>query len=258
MREKRSVHGLNATNAAPPRSRPVFPNPGDCNDHHLTTNNLPLLITVMDEDITTLPKHTRARASKACSSCHVRKVRCDVLSRGHPCTQCDESGFRCEVSERKKRRRKSTAHPINDVRPLKTADSKPLPEHMMLHRVPFYPFIRNFAPTGRKNLSCKDTGRGIVLPVPNEHLNTPAEEDMEFLKRKGALELPDKDSLDECITCYFGVFHPFFPIIDRSDFLGRYKESIQTHEPTAAGPSLLLLQGIIFTACSVSYEYDSL
>lgn len=210
----------------------------------------------MAEKIATLPKHGRPRASKACSSCHVRKVRCDVLSRGHPCTQCDESGFRCEVNERKKRRRKSVVHPINELNSHKTADSKPLPEHMMLHRVPFYPVIRNFAPTGRPNLSCKDTGRGIVLPVPNEHLNTLGEEDIEFLKRKGALELPDKEILDECITSYFHIFHPFFPVMDRSDFLARYKESNQIHEPSAAGPSLLLLQGIIFTACSVSCEHD--
>lgn len=215
------------------------------------------MIPAMGEKIATLPKHTRARASKACSSCHARKVRCDVLSRGHPCTQCDESGFRCEVNERKKRRRKSAVYPINEAKQHNTTDSKPLPEHMMLHRVPFYPYIRNFAPTGRSNLSCRDTGRGIVLPVPNEHVNAPAAEDMEFLKRKGALELPDKEILDECITGYFGIFHPFFPIIDRSDFLGRYNQSNQTHAPKATGPSLLLLQGIIFTACSVGCEHCS-
>lgn len=208
----------------------------------------------MGIDVTASLKPTRARAAKACSSCHTRKVRCDVLSRGHPCTQCIESGFRCEVNERKKRRRKSTAHYVNGLKPEKTADLKPLPEHMMLHRVPFYPFIRKLGPSGRPNLSCKDTGRGIVLPMPGENLNSLADEDMQFLQQKGALDLPEKEILDECITSYFDIFHAFFPIIDRSEFLRQYNDSKRSTASMVSGPSLLLLQGIIFTACSVCVD----
>lgn len=45
------------------------------------------------------------RSSLACSGCRIRKVRCDVLQTGSPCTRCRADDFDCEVQARKKRRR---------------------------------------------------------------------------------------------------------------------------------------------------------
>ncbi|VUC23904.1 unnamed protein product [Clonostachys rosea] len=41
----------------------------------------------------------RRRAAKACLSCRNRKVRCDVVSGGHPCTNCRLDGVGCTVGK---------------------------------------------------------------------------------------------------------------------------------------------------------------
>lgn len=46
---------------------------------------------------------SRKRSMQACLSCRTRKVRCDVLSRGYPCTNCDLDSKNCLVVERASR-----------------------------------------------------------------------------------------------------------------------------------------------------------
>ncbi|KAF4765597.1 hypothetical protein HAV15_003587 [Penicillium sp. str.  len=46
------------------------------------------------------PTRIRKRARKACQSCHVRKVRCDVSIRGSPCMNCSLDGATCIVNAR--------------------------------------------------------------------------------------------------------------------------------------------------------------
>lgn len=50
----------------------------------------------------------KRRASKACHCCRSRKVRCDVVEGGIPCTNCRLDEVECVVTEGK-RRRKSCA-----------------------------------------------------------------------------------------------------------------------------------------------------
>jgi hypothetical protein len=49
---------------------------------------------------------SKRRTSRACVSCRARKVRCDYLQTGNPCTTCRVDRFDCEVAPRKKRRRR--------------------------------------------------------------------------------------------------------------------------------------------------------
>jgi hypothetical protein len=44
----------------------------------------------------------RKRAPKACLACRARKVRCDVVVHGAPCTNCRLDGDECVVKERPK------------------------------------------------------------------------------------------------------------------------------------------------------------
>lgn len=51
--------------------------------------------------------HQRAvkrRASKACQSCRARKVRCNVVEHGAPCTNCRLDEVECVVTESKRKR----------------------------------------------------------------------------------------------------------------------------------------------------------
>src|SRR5438034_10871333 len=46
----------------------------------------------------------KRRASKACCCCRARKVRCDVVENGSPCTNCRLDEVHCVVTEGKRRK----------------------------------------------------------------------------------------------------------------------------------------------------------
>ena len=50
-------------------------------------------------------RNIKRRASKACSCCRSRKVRCDVTESGIPCTNCRLDEVECLVTEGKRRRK---------------------------------------------------------------------------------------------------------------------------------------------------------
>ncbi|KAM5352889.1 hypothetical protein ACJ41O_005611 [Fusarium nematophilum] len=52
---------------------------------------------------------SKRRASKACLSCRNRKVRCDLVSGGHPCTNCRLDKLDCAVSQSQRGRRPAAA-----------------------------------------------------------------------------------------------------------------------------------------------------
>lgn len=204
----------------------------------------------------------RPRASKACISCHTRKIRCDALQVGFPCSQCKANNFDCAVATRKKRRRKgdvlkaSTGHE-------RAAGSQSIPEHIMLHQVPHYPFFRGFQPRGHQWLQAKDNENGVLLPVSgsdqspftSQAQSLEAGIDIDFLHSKGALELPTQGVLNKCVAIYFELFHPFFPVIDKPVFLKQYHQFDRDALLRRQGPSLLLLQAITFASISVRFKW---
>ncbi|CEJ91706.1 hypothetical protein VHEMI07399 [[Torrubiella] hemipterigena] len=197
----------------------------------------------------------KKRARKACSGCRARKVRCDVLIVGHPCTQCRDNEFECIVKERKKRQMKAM---VSFKEKRDSADFVPsMPEHTMLHQVPFYSFFKTFARLGRGtqqvaagNMQQSEVALPISLREPCTN-STGDDLEIEFLKHKGVFTLPPKHILDECIAAYFRIFHSFFPIVDKVDFFNAYEGVNHDDRPLERqGPSLLLLQAVLFTAAS--------
>lgn len=210
----------------------------------------------------------KRRASKACSSCRARKVKCNVLQSGPPCSKCREDGFDCCVKERKKRRTKApvASHPRSHAGVYGNlhhsprgesprADSKftSLPPHVASHQIPHYPFFRDLpqkANPERPPSEHADIDSPKVQMIPhNGQASDLSVEDFQFLKQKGAFELPSRPLLDELVFNYFEVFHPFFPVVDKPAFLNEYESLEKTDSQS---PSLLLLQAIIFTSCAVS------
>ena len=53
-----------------------------------------------------MPIRTKRRAAKACWSCRSRKVRCDALHTGIPCTNCRLDRFECVLADSHRRRRR--------------------------------------------------------------------------------------------------------------------------------------------------------
>ncbi|KAF1960799.1 hypothetical protein CC80DRAFT_489046 [Byssothecium circinans] len=58
------------------------------------------------------PSFRRQRASRACETCHARKVRCDAASLGVPCTNCTAFNIECRIPTPK--RKKTTAARAQD------------------------------------------------------------------------------------------------------------------------------------------------
>ncbi|OAX78512.1 hypothetical protein ACJ72_07177 [Emergomyces africanus] len=54
-------------------------------------------------------KPVQKRASAACRSCRARKVRCDVLLKSTPCTNCRLDGAECVIAESKRTKFARTA-----------------------------------------------------------------------------------------------------------------------------------------------------
>ncbi|KAH0524367.1 hypothetical protein TsFJ059_006891 [Trichoderma semiorbis] len=201
-----------------------------------------------------LVSRKKKRASKACSCCRTRKIRCDVLKTGVPCTKCQLDGFECVVQARKKRRGKnemdkqspSPGQDLTITGAARPSSPRSIPPHAMLHQVPHYPFFRSFAPDSQPSLlAVSQDPRRLSGSIKHSRLD---EEDIQYLKRKGALSLPPKGVMDEFISNYFQLFHPFFPIIDKSSFLATYYRSDRGAASLTQGPSILLLQNILFTA----------
>lgn len=77
----------------------------------------------------------------------------------------------------------------------------------------------------------------FVKPLPPK-MGT---EDIEYLRVKGALTLPEPDLLDACLQSYFQNVQPLFPIVDAFKIITIVK-GVNTDEKL----SLLLLQAMIF------------
>ncbi|RFU75565.1 cutinase transcription factor 1 beta [Trichoderma arundinaceum] len=209
-----------------------------------------------------LANRKKKRASKACSCCRTRKIRCDVLKTGVPCTKCQLDGFDCAVQARKKRRGKNEparqpptlGEELRISEAARPSSPRSIPQHAMLHQVPHYPFFRSFAPDGQSSLlAVSQDDHDVSGAIKHSRLD---EEDIQFLRRKGALSLPSKGVIDEFVSNYFQLFHPFFPILDKSSFLESYYRGDHSAGSHSRGLSLLLLQAIIFTASAYLYEFD--
>lgn len=61
----------------------------------------------------------KRRASKACCCCRARKVRCDVVENGSPCTNCRLDQVECVVTESKRRKcvKSDCIIPVNQTDP---------------------------------------------------------------------------------------------------------------------------------------------
>lgn len=74
-----------------------------------------------------LPGNTRPvkrRASKACHCCRSRKVRCDVVESGIPCTNCRLDEVDCQVTEGKRRKKSHLDNDFINHSPIESIEEK--------------------------------------------------------------------------------------------------------------------------------------
>ncbi|KAL1968256.1 hypothetical protein VTN77DRAFT_2091 [Rasamsonia byssochlamydoides] len=189
----------------------------------------------------------KRRASQACSTCRARKIRCDMLQTGLPCSRCRIDRFECAAEPRKKRGKRTVSS--SNVAGDEARGSlmlRALPKHSILHQVPYSPFLLEFADVQldrevetHDNDICTEGDRHNII---HDHSG----EDILFLRQKGAFDLPQRHIMDEFISTYFRVFHPFFSVVNKEAFLKEY----QDYRGMGTGCSLLLLQAVLFVASS--------
>ena len=77
------------------------------------------------------------------------------------------------------------------------------------------------------------------------HFKNLPPENMTFLYSKGALEIPDRESMGEFVNQYFKEIHPMLPVIDEAKFWDIFTGN-STHRF-----SLFVFQALLFVSCSV-------
>ncbi|EXJ90376.1 hypothetical protein A1O1_03477 [Capronia coronata CBS 617.96] len=246
------------------------------------------------------PSFRRQRASRACETCHARKVRCDAASLGVPCTNCVAFSIECRIPV-PKRKRAGTARTKEegsetgesqlpatptDPRLTRPSQAKPTVGYNSPDGIPSTQISNAEAAQQAANngtmaqfmkpkfarAPIKEAGRVAYLgessnlsllvhdrhgttdvvhyPLPENirgaraRLTEPDQMEIEILQQRGAFLLPPRALCDELVDAYFKWVAPIVPVINKSRFMKRYKD---TKNP----PSLLLLQAILLAGSRV-------
>ncbi|KAL4959274.1 Zn(II)2Cys6 transcription factor [Aspergillus stella-maris] len=180
------------------------------------------------------------RASRACVSCHQRKLRCDASFRGCPCTRCLQDGKEtCILREKLPRfsrsfynnRQSNTSNPterqVEQDNENRSRGATPAGTVEFSH----YPFLEI------NNAQALD------------------KEDVAYMRSKGCFSVPDQPVLDDFVNQYFLHIHPETPVLDEAGFWRLYKGDETRSTDSDGKLSLFVFQALIFRAVSyVSQE----
>ncbi|RPB20849.1 hypothetical protein L211DRAFT_870407 [Terfezia boudieri ATCC MYA-4762] len=233
----------------------------------------------------------KRRASKACQCCRARKVRCNVVEHGAPCTNCRLDEVECIITE-SKRRKKFWGAKIDQQKDsngegqarnqaggqdsiamggtlstspeVLTSDNERLDcgsydPHFLYQQAQSHLGEErpSYATSGASipSLSYSSTPASSASSFPHvPHRSraphfikpTPARipiEDLEFLAKKGALQLPEENLRNELLKAHFKFVHPFMPLLDRKEFM----EITMGLDNSGRKIGLLLFQAVMFT-----------
>ncbi|KIW66614.1 hypothetical protein, variant [Phialophora macrospora] len=246
------------------------------------------------------PSFRRQRASRACETCHARKVRCDAASLGVPCTNCVAFSIECRIPVPKRKRASAarakdeesetgdSQQPGTPTDPRLTRPTQPKPtagynspdgipstqisEAQAAQQAANNSTMAQFMKPKFARAPIKEAGRVAYLgessnlsllvhdrhgttdvvhyPLPENirgaraRLTEPDQMEIEILQQRGAFLLPPRALCDELVDAYFRWVAPIVPVINRSRFMKRYRD---TKNP----PSLLLLQAILLAGSRV-------
>lgn len=249
------------------------------------------------------PSFRRQRASRACETCHARKVRCDAASLGVPCTNCVAFSIECKIPTPKRKKTagkkedsSERAESVKDgISPAGAeAFSAPPPDTFAPEKVgmnttaaipksegsdQYYAnqqlsngTYAQFMKPKFARAPIKEAGRVAYLgessnlsllvqdrhgssdvvhyPLPENvrgaraRINELDNVEIDVLHQRGAFLLPPRQLCDELVDAYFTWIAPVVPVINRSKFMRRYRDSKNP-------PSLLLLQAILLAGSRV-------
>lgn len=187
----------------------------------------------------------KRRASYVCQGCRKRKVKCDLVITGTPCSNCHEDGIACIAlqSKRSRRFRQQTCRlnqaPLGSLARLSAQAAN----------APFHLEEGDACPDGCLSSSQRLSSRPAhfdELPAYVKAVHTGFEsENIGFLASRGALAIPEARVRDELIAAFVIYVHPYMPVLDLQEFFDAI------HQTEDSNPvSLILLQAILFAGCA--------
>ncbi|KAI8664706.1 hypothetical protein NCS56_00904300 [Fusarium sp. Ph1] len=204
----------------------------------------------------------RLRASRACETCHGRKVRCDATRLGVPCTNCAAFNIECRIPTPKPKKAKGVSNQPKNANGDRSSCAENLPSRPVARSL----FHSNSTPLLITDAPITAAGRVAYLgessnlallrdeqssansghyPLPeNDRISQASldgRDDAEvytILHQSGAFLLPPRSLCDELIEAYFEWVHPIIPIINRTRFMRQYRNPDDS-------PPVLLLQSIL-------------
>ncbi|KAJ5661522.1 fungal-specific transcription factor domain-containing protein [Penicillium maclennaniae] len=190
---------------------------------------------------------TKNRAPRACLHCRSRKVRCDVVTGGSPCTNCRLDSLTCKVVDAN-RPRKTASLVIDSYRPrdgsLEDCRASNTPTVLGDQFPLSLTFDAQSAPIDSSQASTNK--RSQHLPVYIKPLATHIlADDIDYLAKKDALSIPDDDLRNELLRQYIKLVHPSMPILDVSQFVTPIIKADGSNPV-----SLLLFQAVMFVSSS--------
>ncbi|KAF2802345.1 uncharacterized protein BDZ99DRAFT_551725 [Mytilinidion resinicola] len=222
-------------------------------------------------------KFANKRAPLACQFCRKRKVRCDAAVHGQPCSNCRHDGYTCEMSVKKEKPPRLT-----DLRTSRPGAQNGLPARQLHASASHFSYC-----SSEVSSSAASFGGAIVIPEsdyerdtdygttssasttsmpppmnPSHNLTSDlppyirplspdlGPDEISYLRKKGALTVPEKWLREKLMQCYMECVHWHVPAVS----LSKVVETIQRGDGMTGKISLMLLQAIMFTGVGFVQE----
>ena len=202
----------------------------------------------------TSPRNVLRRASRACYSCRLRKVKCDSDLTGGPCRNCQQDEVECVTTEsRRSRKYRLKMRQLKATDPARTYHRPSSPSKTSPHASvclssaevipnPASPEHSPPVATGLLSASSEPLHECINLPSgirgPRQDFDS---QDYQNLVARGALTVPEAALRDELLLSFVLYVHPYWPVLDLQGLL----DAIYS-QPTSSQCSLLLFQAVMF------------
>ncbi|KAJ5814244.1 fungal-specific transcription factor domain-containing protein [Penicillium pulvis] len=210
---------------------------------------------------------TKNRAPRACLYCRSRKVRCDVVTGGHPCTNCRLDSLTCKVVETNRSKKTASLVNVSDRPPNgaledgRASNTPTVLGDQFPVSLTFEDQIGSSQSGDVPQEECQSASAQSA-PIDSAQASTNKHwqhlpvyikplgahilaDDIEYLAKKDALSIPDDELRNELLRYYIKLVHPSMPILDVSQFVTPIIKADGSNPV-----SLLLFQAVMFVGIS--------
>ncbi|KAJ0415088.1 fungal-specific transcription factor domain-containing protein [Aspergillus carlsbadensis] len=198
------------------------------------------------------------RASIACTKCRLRKVRCDVAYRGHPCVNCKLDQEECVVQLRGRQSRlrlevgvadQSSSNLTSASAPEAASRSEKDPKPKVARRPPRKkPTDSIPAPIPSSSTTATDIAFQAYPFIRSEFLSRLDQDEICYLDSQSCFRLPVASPWQGMLHAYFEHINPLVPVLDEAGFW-RTVRGNGADSSSSSTLSLFVVQAILFAAC---------